>query len=276
MENDKSIETLIDHEVTKAGGAKEDGYILLSSRENLNSHLACAPYAISVLSTVNLFAAEGRDFELVEGEDISRFKNLKFPNSFRATISDVSNKACNAFFLADSSMHRIWLIMRQVPKHVQGALEVMDEGTPAEVADFLPVHLKYLRADADKCKLEATLVLDSFQEVSSILDDLIVAMTLAKGKKEGSVENALKKIEEWKQEEKRIQEDKQKVEKAQENTYRELQRRKAQLDTELEYQGSWKQVAKEGVASLLDVPGKLVDLIASPFKSQTPQVRLGF
>jgi len=117
---DQAIETLVDHEATKAGGAKEDTWIMLSSSQDLNSQLACAPFAISVLSTVNLVAAEGKDFELVEKEDIPKFDHLKFPNSFRATISDVSNKACNSFIQADSSMHRIWLTMKQVPKDVQG------------------------------------------------------------------------------------------------------------------------------------------------------------
>ena len=115
--HDQPIETLVDHEA-----AKEGGWILLSSSNDLNSQLACAPFALSVLATVNLIAAEGRDFELVAKEDIPKFKHLKFPDSFRATISNLSNEACNAFFRADSAMHRIYLTMKQVPKHVEGAM----------------------------------------------------------------------------------------------------------------------------------------------------------
>ncbi len=261
MTKDEAIETLIDHDATKGGGAKEDGWILLSSSQDLNSQLACAPFAISVLSTLNLVAAEGRDFELVEKEDIPKFKHLKIPNSFRATISNLSNEACNAFIHADGSMHRIWLTMRQVPKHVEGAMKVMVQGQGEDITNFLPIHLEALSSDAKKCKEEAKMVLESFEKVSSILDDLTDAIILNKGKSEGTSMKALGKIKQLKEERKRIQDDEERNREEYKKTYIEYQRRSTQLDKELDYQGSWGQVFKEGVTTLL-----------SAFKSQTPQV----
>jgi hypothetical protein len=63
---------------------------------------------------------KAKDFELVKKEFIWKFPHLKFPHSFRATITNLSREVCNAFVIADSSMHRILPIMHQVPKHVQG------------------------------------------------------------------------------------------------------------------------------------------------------------
>jgi hypothetical protein len=63
---------------------------------------------------------KAKDFELVKKESIWKLPHLKFPHSFRATLANLSKEVCNAFVIADSSMHRILPILQQVPKHVQG------------------------------------------------------------------------------------------------------------------------------------------------------------
>jgi hypothetical protein len=303
MENDKvgkemakidnAIEILIDHDATKGGGAKEDGWILLSSSQDLNSQLACAPYAISVLSTVNLFAAEGIDFELVAKEDLRKydletkkfkdqFKHLKFPTSFRATISNLSNEACNAFIRADSSMHRIMLTMKQVPKHVEGAMKVMVQGQGEDIAMFLPIHLKFIQSDAQKCKTEAKLVLDSFDNVSAILNDLTEAIILQKGKSENKAKEALEEIEKLKKKNEDIKEDEKRNREEYQETVTEFKRRTDLLDKELDHQGSWGQVFKEGFKSaivlpfetLTKSPAAMLNAATSFFKAQTSQVTI--
>ncbi len=52
-----------------------------------------------------------------------------------------------------------------------------------DVTKFLSIHLKYIAADAEKCKHEAKLVLDSFQKVSAILNDLTEAIIILKSYK---------------------------------------------------------------------------------------------
>jgi len=52
-----------------------------------------------------------------------------------------------------------------------------------DVTKFLSIHLKYIAADAEKCKHEAKLVLDSFEKVSAILNDLSEAVIILKSYK---------------------------------------------------------------------------------------------
>jgi chromosome segregation ATPase len=159
-------------------------------------------------------------------------------------------------------------------------MEVMVRGQGDDITNFLPIHLEQIQSGAAKCKEEAKLVLNSFEEVSSILDDLTNAIILKKGKSEGNAKKALEEIENLERKKKEIKEDEERLKDEHEKTYREFQRRSNQLDKELDYQGSWSQVAKEGVKSLLSAPvallktapTALVGAVTSAFKSQTPQV----
>jgi len=156
----------------------------------------------------------------------------------------------------------------------------MVRGQGDDITNFLPIHLEQIQSGAAKCKEEAKLVLNSFEEVSSILDDLTNAIILKKGKSEGNAKKALEEIENLERKKKEIKEDEERLKDEHEKTYREFQRRSNQLDKELDYQGSWSQVAKEGVKSLLSAPvallktapTALVGAVTSAFKSQTPQV----
>jgi hypothetical protein len=62
----------------------------------------------------------------------------------------------------------------------QGASEVVLQSQGKDVTKFLSIHLKYIAADAEKCKHEAKLVLDSFEKVSAILNDLSEAIIILK------------------------------------------------------------------------------------------------
>jgi archaellum component FlaC len=203
---------LINHEATKAGVAKEDFWILFSSIQDINSQLACAPLAISLLSTIKFIAIQGSDFILIDKEDVPKFQHLEFPNSFRATISGVNNKARNAFIQANSSMDRIMMTTKEVPKDFQGAMEVMNKGQGYDITKLLPIHLKAISSGAENCKKEAKSVLDSFANVSAILDDLTTVISLKKARSEGTVKKVGQEIKCLKLEAQKIKEDKKRTE----------------------------------------------------------------
>ena len=142
----------------------------------------------------------------------------------------------------------------------------MFRGQADDIANFLPIHLECIQSDAEKCKKEAELVLNSFKKVSSDLNDLIDAITLKKGKSEGTINEAKKEIERLKEERKRIQEEEERQKAKVEKVNEDYQKRSTQLDNELDYQGSWGQVFKTGVKSFFGALGAM----AAPFKSQQP------
>ena len=100
-------------EITKIMDPKDCYVDQLQPFDNMASHLGCAPYSISILGHLCLIAT-GKDFDLrVEGIDRT-FEYLNYPESFRASLCQVTNVGYDAFLKADSSMQRIKLRTFQV------------------------------------------------------------------------------------------------------------------------------------------------------------------
>ena len=81
-----------------------------------------------------------RDFALNDGKTPVTFNYLKYPGSFRASLSQVSNETWYSFYQAHKGMYRIKLTTGQVKNHLKRALDalfkVCDNHTNSLYSDF--------------------------------------------------------------------------------------------------------------------------------------------
>lgn len=103
----------IEQSIAKLSDPKNDFLQQMQPFDNMASQLGSAPLAINVLGQLCLIATEV-DFDLrVDGYNTG-FKLLKYPESFRASLCQVSQLGYDAFMEADSCMEKIQLRSAQV------------------------------------------------------------------------------------------------------------------------------------------------------------------
>ncbi|CAG2250364.1 KIF3A [Mytilus edulis] len=121
--------------------AKEIAENEIEPYSNLDILLTSAPTSIALIGNLMLIATES-DFTLLENAPKDGFKYLKYPNSFRASLVQLSNLGSDAFNDAHMNMDSIRLHTTNLDSHVQTLLKIMDVGTNDEVELLVPMTLK--------------------------------------------------------------------------------------------------------------------------------------
>ena len=87
-----------------------------------------APMALDVMASICILAANTRDFSLLTDEktrDDVGYDLLKFPESFTASLSQLSEEAYYAFQEAHSGMFEIQLKTGDVPRYTLAGVKVL-------------------------------------------------------------------------------------------------------------------------------------------------------
>jgi hypothetical protein len=69
----------------------ENKWMEVSNNCDLQTQVGNMPLCLALLAQTNLVAAEGRDFSL-KGDSENKFKCLRFPESFRTSVAQVTNE----------------------------------------------------------------------------------------------------------------------------------------------------------------------------------------
>ncbi|CAG2234876.1 unnamed protein product [Mytilus edulis] len=82
--------------ICKGEDKNNDAMMLMSPESNWDQFLTPAPFAIALLGELILISSD-TDFSLEEKPPRDGFKHLRYPNSFRASLVQVSNEGWSAF-----------------------------------------------------------------------------------------------------------------------------------------------------------------------------------
>ncbi|VDI33346.1 Hypothetical predicted protein [Mytilus galloprovincialis] len=160
--------------------AKEIAENEIAPYSNLDILLTSAPTSIALIGNLMLIATES-DFTLHENAPKDGFKYLKYPNSFRASLVQLSNLGSDAFNDAHMNMDSIRLHTTNLDSHVQTLLKIMDVGTNDEVELLVPMTLKKIEKIADECVELSENTESSFDLFMKTISELNEASTIAKG-----------------------------------------------------------------------------------------------
>ncbi|XP_067054255.1 uncharacterized protein [Acropora muricata] len=162
---------------------KEEMRLMMAPHANWDTFLTPAPLSIALLGQLILISSDA-DFSLQDKKDSIKFEFLKYPDSFRACLVQVSNRGWDAFNKAHTSMDQIRLYSSNVDKHVKTAVRFLISGSAEDVQSMVPDALKNIEVIADDCLELATSVEKEFVAVMKLIAELLEACTRAKGQHE--------------------------------------------------------------------------------------------
>ena len=168
---------------------KEEMRLMMTPHANWDTFLTPAPLSIALLGQLILISSDA-DFSLQDKKDSIKFEFLKYPDSFRACLVQVSNRGWDAFNKAHTSMDQIRLYSSNVDKHVKTAVKFLIAGSAEDVQSMVPDALKNIEVIADDCLELATSVEKEFVAVMKLIAELLEACTRAKGQHEEDLKAA--------------------------------------------------------------------------------------
>ena len=168
---------------------KEEMKLMMEPYANWDNFLTPAPLSIALLGQLILVSSDA-DFSLEAKKDGIKFEFLKYPDSFRACLVQVSNKGWDAFNKAHTSMDQIRLYSSNVDHHVKTAVKFLIAGSAEDVQSMVPDALKNIDVIADECLELATSVEEEFVAVMKLIAELLEACARAKGQHEHDLKAA--------------------------------------------------------------------------------------
>jgi len=176
----------------------ETAHVALFESCQLENLLMPIPYGIATLSDLKIMAACLGDFSMAANGPEGGFKHVKYPNSFQASLVQVSNAGHKAFLKAHVNMDKIRLYTLNVPGYMEDIFEILESQEDDVIKCMLPNQLESVRNVANQCQLLSKEVVDEFKNVLNLTNEVKEVCTATKGDKEMKNTDALKREEELK------------------------------------------------------------------------------
>ncbi|XP_077180646.1 uncharacterized protein LOC143831497 [Paroedura picta] len=160
--------------VSKAQEVREENELIMKPYANWEEYLMPAPLSIAILGQLIFISAGQGDFSINRNPPPRGFRYIRYPESFRACLCQVSNEGWHAFNEAHVNMDRIQLLTASIP----GRMKVMVETLFQEVEvvnAIIPGQLKSMKSIVKECTTFAQKVKDKYANVISLIQELLEA-----------------------------------------------------------------------------------------------------
>lgn len=149
-----------------------DGTTLLI-RQHWEDLVSPAPSVVNLLGTL-LVAAKPADFSMRETPPVGGFKYIEQPDSFQATLAQLSGSCSRAFVVSHRSMETIHDRMKKVPHYVKKAFKALRLKNKRVSQQILNLALGRLKEGATVCKTNADKTVNAFNYTLSLLGEIQV------------------------------------------------------------------------------------------------------
>lgn len=147
---------------------------------HLEDFLSPAPASVAILGQLMAIATT-TDFSLAKNEPKDGFKYVKYQDSFRACLVQISTSGCDAFTNAHTNMDKIRLYTMQFQGNVKDLVKIMLKGSPEDKTNIAPIFLHEIRKQANQCLELAKNTQSDFTNLTELLEEVSLAATSAKG-----------------------------------------------------------------------------------------------
>jgi len=157
--------------------------IILEPSAPWEDFIVPGPTIIALLG--QLMVISGKiDFSLTKDAPRDGFKYMRHPESFRASLVQVSNDGWTAFMNAHKNMDKIQLYMQQVPAQVKTAIKILSQASPKVVERMLPITLNKIQEIGRTCVELSSETESKFADVMLLLGELLAVTVTSQGKHE--------------------------------------------------------------------------------------------
>ena len=164
---------------------------LAKQYNNWGKLLAPAPVAISILGQLILMSTQVRDFRIDNPPPIPGFKLVKYPNSFRATLVQISQSGHSAFRKAHTNMDEIRVLYDTVPSRVKDVVRYLLSKNHNVIKYRLYPTLDKISSVAEKSEKLSKAVVTEFEMVIELIDEVVVAAKSTQGGVEIKLDDVL-------------------------------------------------------------------------------------
>ncbi|KAJ3364351.1 hypothetical protein GGF31_009037 [Allomyces arbusculus] len=175
--------------LSKPSQRARDNALSLAVDTPWEDYLSPAPMCIAILGQLQLVATK-RDFSIRDSAPIGGFQKIKFPDSFRACLVQVTNDGWRAFNTAHTKMNQVKLLSGAMPDKIESVFKILVVGSNEEVQQILPGVLDSVSRDAQRCETLAKAVDAEFLSVMELTAELLAVCTNQKGLSEQSLQQA--------------------------------------------------------------------------------------
>ena len=138
------------------------------------------------------------DFSMAHNEPTGGFKHVKYPNSFQASLVQITNAGHGAYLKAHVNMDKIRLHARNVLGWMKDIFETLESQDGDVINCMLPDQLESVRNVAKQCVELSKEVVVEFSIVMDLTNEVKEVCTALKGNKDQKNTEAIKKEEQLK------------------------------------------------------------------------------
>ena len=160
--------------------------------------MTAGPLSVNYIGNLLVLASK-RDFPLKRPPQFN-FVHITNPDSFRATLAQVSGSMYSALLGAHTAMDRIQLNVQQVPGLVKTALKLVLAGSPMLIELMLPKTLESIGRIANESAEQARLTFNKFSSLQELVAEIIEANTYTQSNQASIVGEIQSQIDKAKQE----------------------------------------------------------------------------
>lgn len=160
------------YELGTQENVKNDLVIQGSLDQNWVQMIVPAPSAVNLLGRLGLLASRADDFPLTRPEN-GTYMLLKHPDSFKASLHQVTDWGWRAFRAGHSSMDIIAQRTSQLPKTLYDAVDVLVTEDHNLIAAFMPNYLDEAENHVHECIISAEQTRKKFVDMSEIVSEIL-------------------------------------------------------------------------------------------------------
>ncbi|RVE64472.1 hypothetical protein OJAV_G00126270 [Oryzias javanicus] len=240
--------------LTTAAEMRITTQMLMQPNANWEGYLAPAPLSIAIMGEL-VFISSIIDFSINKNPPKDGFKYIKYPDSFRASLMQISNSGWHAFNLAHKNMDQIRIHTSTVPNYMKTVVKILFRGNDEIVETLLPSQLENIRTIADECVVLAESVEKKYEDVINIIQELLEACINAEHVYEEELKNIRMKLEENKLKEQTAKELNERSKKAMEAMSKELEQAQEQYQKSMDsIPSGWEMIGMDFVEGLASIP----------------------
>uniref|UniRef100_A0A8C4RXP6 Uncharacterized protein n=1 Tax=Erpetoichthys calabaricus TaxID=27687 RepID=A0A8C4RXP6_ERPCA len=183
--------------ISKEDDVRQETTLLMKPFANWEEFLMPGPLSIAILGEL-VFISSRDDFSINQNAPKDGFKYIRYPQSFRACLMQVTNSGWLAFNEAHKSMDQIRLHSANVPNYMKMAMETLLQDNIDLVKSLLPGQLENIRDIAFVCTTLAVSTEKNFTDVILLIQELLEACMNAKQWYEDDLKTIKLKLEEAK------------------------------------------------------------------------------
>ncbi|XP_032997491.1 uncharacterized protein LOC117042118 [Lacerta agilis] len=202
----KAVETL-----SKGHDVRKETELLMKPYANWEEFLMPAPISIAILGELIFISTGQGDFSINLLPPEGGFQHLKYPESFKASLCQVSNRGWTAFNEAHVNMDQIRLLANGIPEQMKTIVRTLIQEAEVVTA-LLPNQLRNLQTATEQCGGLAKAVRAKFTDVINLIQELLEACLNAKQGYEKELEEVQTALEQAKIREKSAKEAKEMAE----------------------------------------------------------------